>query len=305
MKSTKKKSARPRVDRGAVPPISQGAVPPKSQGAAPPPARSFNVLLQTVHALRRKCPWDKKQTAQSLKPYLIEETYELIEALDEGDPAKIKEELGDLLFQIFFHAEIACEKRQLDMAGVLEAVDKKMRARHPHVFGRADIAGATCPDIVGARSPTEEEVIAHWEEAKRAEGKLRGSILEGVPGGLPALLMAERLQKRAAKVGFDWRNIGDILEKLDEETVELKSEIKSRKRRRTEEELGDMLFTLANISRRLGIDPEEALRKTNRKFIARFRHMEKSAARKGKDLREMTLDEMDGLWEKAKRRLGV
>lgn len=241
-----------------------------------------------MEALRGQCPWDRQQTHETLKPYLIEEAYELLEAIDEGDPQKMKEELGDLLLQIVFHARLAEERGDFDMGGVIQGICEKMVARHPHVFG-------------GAKLETAEEVAGQWEERKREEGKLRGSALEGVPEGMPALLRAHRLQSRASKVGFDWEKIEDVLGKLDEELGEFREALKSHGRAEVEDELGDIFFVLVNVSRFAGVNPEEALRKTISKFISRFRHIEKKAAEKGAGLREMSLEEMDALWEDAKK----
>jgi tetrapyrrole methylase family protein/MazG family protein len=249
----------------------------------------FQELLKIMEALRSEkgCPWDKEQTRESLKPFILEEAYELIEAIDENDPEKIKEELGDLLFQIVFQCQIAKEKNQFRISDVIEKIMKKMIARHPHVFGKADYK-------------TTDEVLVHWEEQKKLEGKLRESILEGVPVALPSLLRAHRLQDRVARVGFDWEKIEDVLKKLDEELKEFKEALETKKQDEIEDELGDIFFMLVNISRFININPEDALRKTISKFIHRFRYIEMSAAERGKGLSEMTLNEMDRLWDEAK-----
>jgi tetrapyrrole methylase family protein/MazG family protein len=249
----------------------------------------FQELLKIMEALRgeKGCPWDKEQTRESLKPFILEEAYELIEAIDENDPEKTKEELGDLLFQIVFQCQIAKEKNQFQISDVIEKIIKKMTARHPHVFGKADYK-------------TTDEVFVHWEEQKKLEGKLRESILEGVPVALPSLLRAHRLQDRAARVGFDWEKVEDVLKKLYEELKEFKEALETRKQDEIEDELGDIFFMLVNISRFIGINPEEALRKTISKFISRFRYIEMSAAEHGKRLSDMTLNEMDKLWDEAK-----
>jgi tetrapyrrole methylase family protein/MazG family protein len=249
----------------------------------------FQELLKIMEALRSEkgCPWDKEQTRESLKPFILEEAYELIEAIDENDPEKIKEELGDLLFQIVFQCQIAKEKNQFRISDVIEKIMKKMVARHPHVFGKADYK-------------TTDEVLVHWEEQKKLEGKLRESILEGVPVALPSLLRAHRLQDRVARVGFDWEKIEDVLKKLDEELKEFKEALETKKQDEIEDELGDIFFMLVNISRFININPEDALRKTISKFIHRFRYIEMSAAERGKGLSEMTLNEMDRLWDEAK-----
>jgi len=249
----------------------------------------FQELLKIMDALRSEkgCPWDKEQTRESLKPFIVEEAYELIEAIEESDSEKIKEELGDLLFQIVFQCQIAKEGNEFEISDVIEKIGKKMVARHPHVFGTADYK-------------TTDEVLVHWEEQKKLEGKLRESILEGVPKVLPSLLRAHRLQDRAARVGFDWEKVEDILKKLDEELKEFKEALETKRQDEIEEELGDIFFMLVNISRFIGVNPEDALRKTISKFIHRFRYIEMKAAERGKKLSDMTLNEMDRLWDEAK-----
>lgn len=248
-------------------------------------------LLKIMEKLRSEegCPWDKEQTRESLKPFIIEEAYELIEAISVNDSEKIKEELGDLLFQIVFQSQIAKEKKEFEIPDIIETIGKKMITRHPHVFGAVS-------------SITTEEVLFHWEEQKRREGKLRESILEGIPEALPSLLRAHRLQDRAARVGFDWEKVEDVLNKLDEEIGELKEAVKIKKQNEIEDEIGDIFFMLVNISRFVGISPEDALRKTISKFISRFRYIEMNAADHGRKLAEMTLEEMDKLWEEAKEK---
>ncbi len=250
----------------------------------------FDKLVKIMEALRAEdgCPWDREQTRQTLKPYLIEEAYELLEAIEEDDPSRIKEELGDLLFQIVFHARIAGEKGEFDIQDVIEAISGKMVSRHPHVFG-------------GKRLRTADEVLDRWEDHKRQEGKLKESILEGIPGNLPALLKAHRVQERVSRVGFDWEKAEDVLEKVESEFEEFKSALKGRDRGKIEEELGDILFTLVNLSRFVDINPDEALRKTIAKFIRRFSYIETRAKGEGRDLSDYTLEEMDHLWEEAKR----
>jgi tetrapyrrole methylase family protein/MazG family protein len=235
------------------------------------------------------CPWDRKQTTESLKPFLVEECYEVLDALDDGSPEKIKEELGDLLFQIVFHARIAEEQGHFSMHDVIAANIEKMTRRHPHVFG-------------DARLSTDREVLANWEEIKKKEKgyEQRKSILEGIPRHLPSLLRAHNIQERAARVGFDWSRIDDALPKLDEEIAEFKESLKQEDVSGIEEELGDIFFMLVNISRFLGVNPENALRKTISKFIQRFRFIEESAVADGISLNDMTLDEMEALWRKSK-----
>ena len=248
-------------------------------------------LIDIMSSLRgdKGCPWDKEQTRDSLKPFLLEETYEVLEALDEGDSEKIKEELGDLLFQIVFHCQIAKESNEFDLDDVIVNISRKMLNRHPHVFGKAKYKG-------------KEELSKRWDEEKKKEGKHKESILEGVPKALPSLLRAHKLQKKAARVGFDWKKTEDVFEKLEEEVKEFKHALKKKKQSGIEDELGDIFFMLVNISRFVGVNPEDALRKTISKFISRFRYIEMKAADKKISLSEMTLDEMDKLWDEAKER---
>jgi len=249
----------------------------------------FQKLLNIMEKLRGDggCPWDKEQTRESLKPFILEEAYELIEAIESGDPEKMKEELGDLLFQIVFQCQVAKERKEFEISDVIEKITKKMITRHPHVFGEAEYR-------------TSAEVIVQWEEQKKLEGKRRESILEGVPEALPSLLRAHRLQNRAASVGFDWDKVGDALKKLDEEVKEFKKALETKEKNEIGEELGDILFMLVNVSRFIGVNPEDALRKTITKFISRFRYIEMKAADNGRKLSDMTLGEMDKLWEEAK-----
>ena len=247
-------------------------------------------LVKIMARLRgeKGCPWDREQTRESLKPFIVEEAYEVLDAIDEKKPEAIREELGDLLFQIVFQCQVAQERGEFGMADVIETIAEKMILRHPHVFGDADYK-------------TREEVLVHWEAQKKKEGKLRDSILEGVPKTLPALLRAQRLQDRVSRVGFDWERIEDIFKKLDEEVREFKEAVERKKEGETEDELGDILFMIVNISRFINVNPEEALRKTISKFISRFRFIEMAAADFGKKLSDMTLAEMDSLWDEAKK----
>ncbi len=242
-----------------------------------------------MSALRgeKGCPWDKEQTRESLKPFIVEEAYEVLEAIDEKDPAAIKEELGDLLFQIVFQCQVAKEMGEFDISDVIEKIGSKMISRHPHVFGEADYK-------------TSAEVLVQWEAQKKKEGKMRESVLEGIPKTLPSLLRAHRIQDRASRVGFDWEKIEDVLTKLEEELGEFRAALQTNKQEEIEDELGDIFFVLVNISRFVGINPEDALRKTISKFISRFRFIEMAAADRGKSLSEMTLAEMDALWDEAK-----
>lgn len=251
----------------------------------------FNELLAIMSALRgeKGCPWDKEQTPESLKPFIVEEAYEVLEAIDENNPDALREELGDLLFQIVFQVQLAKERGEFDMADVIGSIGRKMIGRHPHVFADADYK-------------TSAEVLVHWEAQKKREGKNRESIIDGVPKTLPSLLRAHRIQDRAARVGFDWEKLDDVLGKLDEELKEFKSAVREKKNDDIESELGDIFFMLINVSRFIGINPEDALRKTISKFISRFRYIEMAATDVGKKLSEMTLAEMDAFWEEAKLR---
>lgn len=249
----------------------------------------FEKLLEIVDELHgeKGCPWDKEQTRDSLKPFLIEETYEVLEAIDEGSPEKIKEELGDLLFQVIFHCQIAKKQAEFDINDVIKGISEKMKSRHPHVFGDASYE-------------TSKEVLKQWEDRKKEEGKNRESILEGIPRELPALVRAHRIQSRAARVGFEWKKIEDVFAKLDEELDEFRDAFENKNQGEIEDELGDVFFVLVNISRFVGVSPEDALRKTISKFISRFRYIEMRASDAGRSLSDMTLEEMDELWDEAK-----
>lgn len=257
-------------------------------------SKNFDEIVRIMARLRgpEGCPWDKEQTRESLKPFLVEETYEVLEAIDEVSPPKIKEELGDLLFQIVFHSRIAEERGEFNIEEVLENISSKMIRRHPHVFGEKSLK-------------TSDEVLADWELIKKKEKGNAGrkSILEGVPKELPALIRAHRLQERAARVGFDWRKAEDVVGKLDEEMREFKETLEGRDPARMEDELGDIFFVLVNISRFIGVNPENALRKTISKFISRFQFIEEAAKNMGRELSDMSLEEMDALWDKAKESL--
>ncbi|GAQ94211.1 tetrapyrrole methylase family protein [Thermodesulfovibrio aggregans] len=252
-------------------------------------SKKFDELVKIMEILRSEkgCPWDRVQTHDTLKRYLLEETYELIEAIENKEPESIKEELGDLLLQIVFHSQIAKEECNFDVEDVIQTIIQKMIGRHPHVFGEAEFK-------------TPEEVLNQWDDRKREEGKLHESILDGVPKALPALLKAYKIQSRVAKVGFDWDNIGGVIDKIKEELGEVEEAINSGEKDKIEEEIGDLLFSIVNLARFLKIDPETALRKTNRKFEKRFRKLENLAKNKGKTLKDMTLKEMDNLWDEIK-----
>lgn len=256
-------------------------------------SKRFNNLLKIMSKLRGKkgCPWDKEQTTESLKPFLIEEAYEVIEAIDEKSPEKMKEELGDLLLQVVFHAQLAKERKEFDMEDILETLEEKLIRRHPHVFGDASYEDA-------------KEVLVQWEKIKKQEKAniKRESMLDSVPKELPALLRAHRLQDKASRVGFDWKHINDVFAKVEEEIKEFKGAVEEKKPDEIEDELGDIFFALVNVARFLEINPEDALRKTISKFISRFRYIEEKAKEAKRELSDMTLEEMDKFWEEAKER---
>lgn len=234
------------------------------------------------------CPWDREQTHLSVKNNLLEEAYEVVEAIDEGDKDKLCEELGDLLMQVVFHTQIASEQGDFTMDDALQRINEKLVRRHPHVFGDQQVRDAS-------------EVVTTWERIKREEGKGTTSILSGVPRDMPALAYSQAVQRRAARVGFDWRNAEDILDKLTEEVAEVS---KATDHREMVREFGDVLFTLANIARRLDVDLEPALRAANERFYRRFSHMERVCRERGVALSSLPLEEQDALWEDAKRALG-
>ena len=246
---------------------------------------AFNELLDIMDEIREKCPWDRKQTMQSLRHLTIEETYELGDAVLDNDITEIKKELGDLLLHIVFYAKIASEKNDFDIADVITGINEKLVNRHPHVFG----------DFI---AETDEEVAKNWEKLKLKEG--RDSVLEGVPKSLPAMIKASRIQDKAASAGFDWEKPEQVFEKVQEEINELNEEVKQEDLNKIESEFGDVLFSLINYARFIKVDPESALEKTNKKFINRFQFLEKEAAKEGKELSNMTLNEMDIHWEKSK-----
>ena len=235
------------------------------------------------------CPWDKVQTRESLKPYLVEETYEVLEALDENDPEKIKDELGDLLYQILFHSKISSLKGEFDFRDVIDNLSEKMVRRHPHVFKQEKLN-------------TPDQVIGQWEEIKKKENNKANqkSILDSIPINLPSLIKAQKLQKKAAKEGFDWDQINDVFDKLDEEISEFKEAILKKKSADIQNEIGDILFVITNIAKFHKIDAEEALRSTNNKFIKRFQYIEQKLEGKGKTLKDSSLEEMERYWQEAK-----
>ncbi len=247
---------------------------------------AFERLLTIMDELREKCPWDRKQTMETLRHLSIEELYELSDAIIDGDMDEIKKELGDLMLHLVFYSKIGSEKGAFDMADVLNGVCEKLITRHPHIYG----------DVVVS---SEEEVKANWEKIKLKEGKGKKSVLEGVPRSLPSLVKAGRIQDKARGVGFDWDNDDQVWEKVEEELGELQAEVKAGSDR-VEEEFGDVLFSMINYARFLGINPDDALERTNRKFIRRFQYLETESQKDGKQMGEMTLEEMDTYWDKAK-----
>jgi XTP/dITP diphosphohydrolase len=248
---------------------------------------AFARLLTIMDELREKCPWDKKQTLQSLRYLSIEELYELSDAILDEDYNAIKGELGDLMLHLVFYAKIADEQKQFDIAEVLHAVCDKLVHRHPHIYG----------DVV---VENEEEVKSNWEKLKLKEGKK--SALEGAPKSLPAMVKANRIQEKARGMGFDWDNKEQVWEKVQEEIQELKNELdKEDNHAKIENEFGDVLFSLINYARFIGVNPEDALEKTNRKFISRFQYLEEKTIQQGKNLKDMSLAEMDVFWEEAKK----
>ena len=246
---------------------------------------AFQRLLNIMDDLRAQCPWDKKQTMQSLRHLTIEETYELGDAILDNDLQEVKEELGDLLLHIVFYAKISSETGDFDIADVANGVCDKLIIRHPHIYGDVKV-------------DNEEDVKRNWEKIKLKEGNK--SVLGGVPKSLPALVKASRIQDKAAGVGFDWDNIDDVFAKVKEEIEELHAEVKAQKHTAIEAEFGDVLFSLINYARFLKVNPEDALERTNKKFIARFQYLERKAAESGKSLRDMTLAEMEIYWQEAK-----
>ena len=246
---------------------------------------AFKRLLDIMDELREKCPWDSKQTIDSLRYLTIEETYELSDAIIDHKYDNIREELGDLMLHLVFYAKIGAEKEQFDITDVLDGICEKLIRRHPHIFG----------DTV---AQTAEDVKANWEKIKLKEGKR--SVLGGVPVSLPAMVKAYRMQEKAKGVGFEWNNTSEVWEKLEEELGELKTEVEAQSEH-IEEEFGDVLFSLINYARFIHVNPEDALEKTNKKFIKRFQYMEERAHAQGKQLSDMTLDEMEALWQEAKK----
>jgi XTP/dITP diphosphohydrolase len=249
---------------------------------------SFLALVKIMDELREQCPWDKKQTIQTLRPLTIEETYELADAITMNDWKGVKEELGDIMLHLLFYAKIGSEQQQFTLQEVLEGISAKLIHRHPHIYGDVKVQD-------------EEEVKRNWEKLKMKEGKK--SVLGGVPTSLPAIVKATRIQEKAKQVGFEWDNKEDVWKKVQEEMEELQEAIQTKTQEDIEEEFGDVLFSLANYARFLQVDAEGALEKTNKKFIRRFQEMESIALASGKELTTMSLDEMDQIWNQVKQQM--
>lgn len=264
---------------------------------------AFDQLISVMERLRGEagCPWDKEQTRESLKPFLIEEAYEVLDAIDSKNKNFLCEELGDLMFQVVFHAQVAKENGEFDIEDILKMTIDKMTRRHPHVFGGsgppADIQSPL--GIVEPTTPTSQEVLTRWEEIKRKEREPGSSALDGVPKELPALLRAHQVQAKAGRVGFDWKTPEAAFFKIEEETREVKEALATGNHDALEAELGDLLFSIVNVSRLLKVNPEEALRKMVNRFMARFKKMELAAGDRG--MAALTDDEMNALWEMAKK----
>ncbi|MFC1692971.1 nucleoside triphosphate pyrophosphohydrolase [Candidatus Latescibacterota bacterium] len=254
---------------------------------------SFDELVAIMNILQAPggCPWDREQNHKSLKPYFLEEVYETLEAIDSGNDEYLKEELGDVLLQIVFHAEIASREGRFDIEDVIHGIIDKLRRRHPHVFGDESVKDS-------------DEVIKNWEAIKRREKREKnysGSVLDGLPKGLPALMRARRIQEKVSRFGFDWERTEEVMLKVEEELRELKEASVRKDTAAVEEELGDLLFAVANLARFVSVCPEDALKKTIDKFQKRFQFIERELPKRGKKLGEASLEEMDELWEEVKR----
>lgn len=272
--------------------------------------KAFGRLLDVLDQLREKCPWDKKQTNESLRPNTIEEVYELCDALERGDRHDTMKELGDVLMHVMFYAKIGSEQQAFDMADVCNVQADKLIFRHPHIYHPSQV-GAPEPKPLPygeqeekrefADAKTSEQVLQNWEQIKLKEKDGNKTVLSGVPKALPTLIKAYRIQDKARNVGFDWQQKEDVWDKVHEELEELMTELKKEDKIRSEEELGDFLFSLVNAARLYKLNPDNALEQTNQKFIRRFGYIEEHSIRMGKPLTEMTLEEMDALWNEAKK----
>lgn len=249
--------------------------------------KAFGRFLEVLDTLRVKCPWDAKQTNESLRPNTVEEVFELADALMADDTENIKKELGDVLLHVAFYSKIASEKNQFDIADVCNSLTDKLIFRHPHIYGNVSADSA-------------DQVAQNWEQIKLKEKGGNKTVLAGVPAALPALIKANRIQEKAANVGFDWEEPHQVWDKVKEEISEVEAEIENGEKDGIEAEFGDLLFAVINAARLYGVNPENALERTNRKFISRFNHLEKRAKESGKNLKDMTLAEMDEFWNEAK-----
>ncbi|MBR4572998.1 MAG: nucleoside triphosphate pyrophosphohydrolase [Prevotella sp.] len=257
---------------------------------------AFSRLLDVQDELREKCPWDHKQTNESLRPHTIEEAFELCDAIMDGDPVEIQKEMGDVMEHLVFYAMIGREQGLFDMGDVLRKEADKLIFRHPHIYGYTNEKG----EFVKPECANSEEVSQLWERVKQKEKNANKTVLSGVPRSLPSLIKAYRIQDKASNVGFDWENREDVWEKVYEEIGELKAELERGDKEKSEQELGDVIFAIVNAARLYHINPDTALEHTNRKFITRFNYVEQKAKEKGRELKDLSLAEMDALWDEAK-----
>lgn len=262
---------------------------------------AFGRLLDVLDELREKCPWDRKQTNESLRPNTIEETYELCDALIRDDHKEICKELGDVLLHVCFYAKIGSEKEQFDMADVCQKLCDKLIFRHPHVFPPEDIEAAGAKIAGGMKIENDGDVSKMWEKIKQVEKDGNETVLSGVPASLPTLIKAYRIQDKARNVGFDWEDRSQVWDKVKEEISEFEAEVENMDKKKAEEEFGDVLFSMINAARLFKINPDNALEHTNQKFIRRFNYLEQETLKQGRKLTDMTLAEMDEIWEEAKR----
>lgn len=262
---------------------------------------AFGRLLDVLDELREKCPWDRKQTNESLRPNTIEETYELCDALIREDQKEICKELGDVLLHVCFYAKIGSEKEQFDMADVCQKLCDKLIFRHPHVFPPEDIEAAGAKIAGGIKIENDGDVAKMWEKIKQVEKDGNKTVLSGVPASLPTLIKAYRIQDKARNVGFDWEDRSQVWDKVKEEISEFEAEVENMDKQKAEEEFGDVLFSMINAARLYKINPDNALEHTNQKFIRRFNYLEQQTLKQGRKLTDMTLAEMDEIWDEAKR----
>lgn len=262
---------------------------------------AFGRLLDVLDELREKCPWDRKQTNESLRPNTIEETYELCDALMRDDVKEISKELGDVLLHVCFYAKIASEKEQFDIADVCQKLCDKLIFRHPHVFPPEDIEAAGAKIAGGMKIENDGDVSKMWEKIKQVEKDGNETVLSGVPASLPTLIKAYRIQDKARNVGFDWEDRSQVWDKVKEEISEFEAEVEHMDKQKAEEEFGDVLFSIINAARLFKINPDNALEHTNQKFIRRFNYLEQKTLKQGRKLTDMTLAEMDEIWDEAKR----